>query len=327
MFSGEFPRSLFTSAAAADIDDVVTVDFTDNITYVPLDKPPFTLSAIPNQLVFRNNVGLLNNTQPAGGGNAVSGYSLLGAQSVVDVDSQYLRLYSAGSENIVRDTLIARAQPSVPLALTNINSAICSIERLQDSENADYTVAVTGNAAVGTIANDAGVTVQTIASGADGQFYQLTYTSALTDVPDGPYTLLVDVTVVGLACEVQVQAGDCIRRFHLPAGHHEVSLPFTWEAGTTTDQVIVYVRDMPNGAYVLLEPIEIFAGYFEPNVRILGNAAPSVNGTHRWLVGSVVWNSAPASGGNIGWICTTSSTRVSAKLFTPGTWKTFGAIS
>jgi hypothetical protein len=47
-----------------------------------------------------------------------------------------------------------------------------------------------------------------------------------------------------------------------------------------------------------------------------GTAAPST-GTH--LVGAVVWNSAPAASGTMGWVCTTAGT--------PGTWKTFGAVS
>jgi len=46
------------------------------------------------------------------------------------------------------------------------------------------------------------------------------------------------------------------------------------------------------------------------------SAAPTV-GT--WAVGSLVYNSAPTAGGYVGWVCTTAGT--------PGTWKTFGAIS
>ena len=51
-------------------------------------------------------------------------------------------------------------------------------------------------------------------------------------------------------------------------------------------------------------------------VRMLGTAAPVSNS---WKRGDSVYNSAPASGGTIGWVCVTSGA--------PGTWKTFGAIS
>jgi hypothetical protein len=46
-------------------------------------------------------------------------------------------------------------------------------------------------------------------------------------------------------------------------------------------------------------------------------AAAPVSGAH--VLGEIVWNSAPASAGFIGWVCTSAGT--------PGTWKTFGLIS
>jgi hypothetical protein len=51
-------------------------------------------------------------------------------------------------------------------------------------------------------------------------------------------------------------------------------------------------------------------------VHIFGTAAP-VSGT--WAVGDIVWNTTPVAGGFIGWTCTTAGT--------PGTWKTFGAVT
>jgi hypothetical protein len=45
-------------------------------------------------------------------------------------------------------------------------------------------------------------------------------------------------------------------------------------------------------------------------------AAPS-SGT--WAEGDIVFNSTPSAGGSVGWVCVTAGT--------PGTWKTFGAIS
>lgn len=51
------------------------------------------------------------------------------------------------------------------------------------------------------------------------------------------------------------------------------------------------------------------------NVTVPGSAAPTV-GT--WAVGDKVYNTAPAAGGKLGWVCTTAGS--------PGTWKAFGAI-
>lgn len=45
-------------------------------------------------------------------------------------------------------------------------------------------------------------------------------------------------------------------------------------------------------------------------------AAPT---TGTWQRGDIVWNILPSAGGYVGWICTTAGT--------PGTWKTFGAIT
>jgi hypothetical protein len=45
-------------------------------------------------------------------------------------------------------------------------------------------------------------------------------------------------------------------------------------------------------------------------------AAPT---TGSWARGDFLWNSAPSSGGLIGFVCVTGGT--------PGTWKTWGAIS
>jgi putative cofactor-binding repeat protein len=51
------------------------------------------------------------------------------------------------------------------------------------------------------------------------------------------------------------------------------------------------------------------------NKTTYGTAAP---GAGAWLRGDVVWNTAPAGSGWIGWVCTASAS--------PGTWKGFGAI-
>lgn len=57
---------------------------------------------------------------------------------------------------------------------------------------------------------------------------------------------------------------------------------------------------------------------FNGSIHVLWNqtAAPS---TGTWNRGDIAWNVEPTAGGYAGWICVTSGT--------PGTWKTFGAIS
>lgn len=60
-----------------------------------------------------------------------------------------------------------------------------------------------------------------------------------------------------------------------------------------------------------------------PGREYLGSAAPTTpTGTGAYRVGDIVWNTAPAASGTMGWVCTTASSSGNA-----GTWKTFGAIS
>lgn len=61
--------------------------------------------------------------------------------------------------------------------------------------------------------------------------------------------------------------------------------------------------------------------YYQPTqyraIKILsGSAAPT---TDYWKIGSIVYNTAPSAGGNIGWVCVGEGT--------PGIWKTFGTIA
>jgi hypothetical protein len=56
-----------------------------------------------------------------------------------------------------------------------------------------------------------------------------------------------------------------------------------------------------------------YSGYYVQNYAA---AAPT---TGTWAVGDLMYNTVPTAGGYVGWVCVTAGT--------PGTWKTFGAIS
>ena len=59
-------------------------------------------------------------------------------------------------------------------------------------------------------------------------------------------------------------------------------------------------------------------GYYGKGMKYRGEAS-SIPIDGEWLRGDVLWNESPVAGGNAGWICVEGGT--------PGTWKTFGAIS
>jgi hypothetical protein len=75
-----------------------------------------------------------------------------------------------------------------------------------------------------------------------------------------------------------------------------------------------YARNSTNGKIGLAD---FYHGdYTQMKYRGVGAAAPT---TGTWLQGDIVFNTAPTAGGFIGFVCTTGGT--------PGTWKTWGAIT
>jgi hypothetical protein len=73
---------------------------------------------------------------------------------------------------------------------------------------------------------------------------------------------------------------------------------------------IIYLNDVGTGSATLSQDTLIF------NSVTRGSVAPT---TGTYSQGDVVYNTAPNAGSYIGWVCVTGGT--------PGTWKTFGAIS
>jgi hypothetical protein len=104
----------------------------------------------------------------------------------------------------------------------------------------------------------------------------------------------------------------------LAEANEMLDLSRTYRAGT----VFVTDRTMPNPWLGL----PVISGIWEAQLartrpqgraRLWGYSAAPAVGT--WKVGDIVLNNAPTAGGTIGWVCTTAGT--------PGTWKTWGAIS
>ena len=83
-----------------------------------------------------------------------------------------------------------------------------------------------------------------------------------------------------------------------------------------------YARDLstgtaPTGTYGAMGIDQHYAGGIHQMLwRGLGTASPTGIAS---LQGDIIYNTAPVSGGYIGWVCTVAGT--------PGTWKTFGLIS
>jgi len=79
-----------------------------------------------------------------------------------------------------------------------------------------------------------------------------------------------------------------------------------------------HVSGATTGNYGLFVGVDKISAHQTPFSNVVSYAS-SIPTTGTWLQGDIVYNTAPASAGYIGWVCTVAGT--------PGTWKTFGLIS
>jgi len=75
-----------------------------------------------------------------------------------------------------------------------------------------------------------------------------------------------------------------------------------------------FARDLSSGFGGIGFP----GGYYGPSMKYRGGAAAAPT-TGTYLQGDIIYNTSPTASGFVGWVCVAGGT--------PGTWKTFGAIS
>lgn len=123
------------------------------------------------------------------------------------------------------------------------------------------------------------------------------------------------------------------QRVYASGNFQRISIPVYLPGGGVTCTLGVNAYNLPGGSN------NFYAGMFQLNrgpvpspylypgndtALVLGTMpqqhfASSIPTTGTWKVGDIVFNTAPASAGYIGWVCTVAGA--------PGTWKTFGLIS
>ena len=101
----------------------------------------------------------------------------------------------------------------------------------------------------------------------------------------------------------------------------------TWHAQTSARTGIKWTTNLSTGVTggrsaaltggSVLFPSGFWLGAGSTGRQVTGNTVVPASG--EWARGDVVFNQNPSAGGFVGWVCTASGT--------PGTWKTFGAIS
>jgi len=111
-----------------------------------------------------------------------------------------------------------------------------------------------------------------------------------------------------------------ITDYHLSYNHFDdCTYGIVLNAGTTAPAVFLEgntYRDVgtKHGA-VIGEAVSIDAKIFDTNVQLYRSAKPT---TGTWVIGDVVYNSAPGAGGPLGWLCTVAGN--------PGTWIRLGTL-
>lgn len=94
-----------------------------------------------------------------------------------------------------------------------------------------------------------------------------------------------------------------------------------WQIGATTELKRMDIGFSPSVDYTV-------SANLNPTTPIYGRGRREVYGTQdpatavmsdTFRAGDICWDATPSAGGTVGWICTTAGT--------PGTWKTFGAIT
>ncbi len=111
------------------------------------------------------------------------------------------------------------------------------------------------------------------------------------------------IRVIGTAYALLIEGNRCggnvTYDFSIPTGDHECTkrANYTW----STTKWVPYAYDESRYG----------------TVSVAARSAAPVSGT--WAVGDIIYNTAPAAEGYVGWVCTGAGT--------PGTWKTFGVIS
>lgn len=171
--------------------------------------------------------------------------------------------------------------------------------------------------------NDFGLTFVQYASTANNAYFTRSYTTMLSGLSAGIYTAVVDLEVTtDTACEPRVKAGTHAWQGVLTKGKHVICVPFYYDTTGTVagNSVMVDHYDIPNGCTIRIHRIRIFSGNVvvsTENCDMTGSSA--LSGSVQAYRGDVVQNTAPASAGYIGWVCTTAGT--------PGTWKQFGLIA
>lgn len=280
-------------------------------------------SAIPNIVNLSNNRGLVD-TKPfvftsAVPSTDISNIGSVNSSFVAENNSkQYTNsvFYDATTSPIVRESIprindreFLSATPATSSLVVNAQATIGGFTPTFANSSISRT----------TNTNSFGVEGYVYTATSNDAFFIQGYQTMLSGLSAGVKTAVFDVeNDTNFSLPVFFTAGNFqVSNFILPSGRHTLCVPFYYDTGISP-KVEFAAYGVPNTAALTLRKVRVYNGRVMVSgqtASLVGTAAPTTGTFYR---GDTVYI-PPVAGSYIGYVCTTAGS--------PGTWKTFGAIS
>ena len=280
--------------------------------------------------VVRNVAGFGATTTKIFSGDYTSSLDYIGSHDSVGLTDVYLTSWPASlGDRFVRSTFkgtpnvkincsipnIYASDPQVPLLTNSIGATVTNV--VADNRQGFASQAVFLPAPGSTQAN------RVIISALPTTFSQSAYyicSFLLRSSAVSSFTVAFDFSLCSMAPTIGTEWTRIVMAFQPTSSNTSAGLYIfpNDSAGATLKVAKFHAYLAPNYDDFRHVGSEILNGHWNPNKQnqLNGIAAPT---TGTWVLGDMVYNTAPTSGGYVGWICTAAGT--------PGTWRTFGPIS
>lgn len=224
---------------------------------------------------------------------------------------------------IVGDTSKARSLVrNRPSATTQVQTTLeADNVLLANTAVALFAIGTTSNVTMSTDSNGiSGSSQRTGTATADAASFQLNDTNFFSAISSaGEYTVTVVINHTGSTRASASVSHDGQATFvDIYPGISVISARF-YHHNRTEDGLSVTISGMDDTDVISVNLVRLLKGWYSIGdyfLKAYGDAAPT---SGLWIKGDVVWDTALTAGGTIGYVCTTTGS--------PGTWKTFGAIS
>lgn len=273
---------------------------------------------IPNQFVWRNNMGTPGDYQPTQGfyfdPTIVSSVTLKSISGRWDVDESITQgLWHQGSTEAFTRAYLLNASDKGWANTLPVSDKLVQI-RVNDSGYGNSGITSNATATAGTDKFGAPIYAVVGDSTTSNSNFQLAWATALSAITTtGTFTAVFNVDVTSSTpITLLFAAGDEQTRLTLNKGPHVVAVPFYFKPGVGTPRMAYQLINTNKTQGMNFGTLRVFKGDVrsmgENNV-LYGTAAPT---TLQWEMGDHVINSSPTVGGALGWTCVAAGT--------PGTW-------